>query len=314
MGWMINRWSDSQTVDERVESMLQRLMLENKIDLVSGKWVVDDSGQSPSVPEGFPELLLADGPAGLRIANPEINGGKATALPAPIALAATWDPELARQYGHLIGEEAAATGHNIFLGPAVDIARVPLGGRTFESFGEDPLLQARMVVPEIQAIQSHSVLACIKHYLANNQEFKRYIVDVQVDQRTLHEIYLPPFAAAVQQGNVACAMGSYNQINGTFSCESETVLTKLLREELGFRGFVMSDFMANPSTIRSAQAGLDWELGTKMWGPRLMDAVQAGDLPIELLDEMVRRILRPILGLGLADLPRKHGLMNEKEH
>jgi len=185
---MSKEWFESEAVEQRVQVLLQKMTLEDKVNLVSGKLVVDDSGQFPPLPDGLPELLLADGPAGLRIMNPSINDRKATALPAPIALAATWDPELARQYGDLLGEEAAATGHNIFLGPAMDIARAPLAGRTFESFGEDPLLQARLVAPEIKAIQSHAVLACAKHYLANNQEWKRSFIDVQVDERTLHEI------------------------------------------------------------------------------------------------------------------------------
>ncbi len=123
------------------------------------------------------------------------------------------------RYGDLIGAEAFATGHNVQLAPAVDIARAPRGGRTFESFGEDPLLQARMVVPEIQGIQSHAVQATIKHFIANNQEYRRFTIDVRIDERTLHEIYLPPFEAAVREGAVAAAMGSFNRINGTYACE-----------------------------------------------------------------------------------------------
>jgi len=202
----------------------------------------------------------------------------------------------------------------VFLGPAIDIACVPVGGRTFESLGEDPLLQARMVVPEIKAIQSHSVVACIKHYLANNQEFKRSFIDVQIDERTLREIYLLPFVAAIQEGYVASIMGSYNRINGTYACENPFILNHVLREELGFRGFVMSDFFATHSTVESVEAELDWELGTKMWGPGLLQAVVSGDVSLALLDEMVRRILRSILGLGLADRPRVSGQLKIEEH
>lgn len=296
-------WTDSAAVESQVEMVLRQMTLDEKVNLVSGRLVLDDAGNVPAMPAGIPPLYLADGPAGVRIANPAVNERKATALPAPIALAATWDPELARRYGAVLGAEVAATGHNILLGPAVDIARAPRGGRTFESFGEDPFLQARLVVPEVEAIQEHAVAACIKHFIANNQEYLRTKVDVHVDERTLQELYLPPMAAAVREGRVASAMGSYNQINGVYACENPHTLTEILRDQWGFRGFVMSDFLATQSTANSAKAGLDWELGTKMWGPRLLQAVQAGEVSLEVLDTMVRRILRPIIGLGLADRP-----------
>ena len=311
---MSEPWFASKNVESRVAALLGRMTQDDKLNLVSGNLTVDDSSHCPPLPDGLPELRLADGPAGLRIAGSQNNKLKSTALPAPIALAATWEPELARQYGDLLGQEAAVTGHNILLGPAVDIARAPLGGRTFESFGEDPLLQTRVVASEVAALQVHAVAACIKHYLVNNQEYKRNLIDVQVDERTLREIYLPPFVVAVQQGHVAAVMASYNRINGTYACENPFTLTKILRQELGFCGFVMSDFMAAMSTSPSALAGLEWELGTKMWGPALQAAVESGELSLELLDEMVRRILRPILGLGLADRPRHYGTINIAAH
>ena len=310
----IDRWNDSLAVDQQVEQLLTHLTLEDKINFVSGKLAVADDGTVPALPEDLPVLALADGPAGIRVANPALFDHRATALPAPIALAATWDPDLARRYGDVLGAEATATGHNIFLGPAVDIARAPLGGRTFESFGEDPLLQARLVAPEIRAIQAHAVVVCIKHYIVNNQEVQRNSIDVHVDERTLQEIYLPPFAAAVREGRVGAVMGSYNRINGTYACENQYTLTELLRGQLGFRGFVMSDFFATQSTAASAHAGLDWELGTKMWGPRLLEAVQAGDVSVEVIVEMVRRILRPIVGLGLPDHPLEVRPLPVQEH
>lgn len=307
-------WNESEAVDQQVESILAQWTLEEKIDLVSGRLAVGDDGAVPSLPPGMPLLALADGPGGIRVANPTNPDHRATALPAPIALAATWDPELARLYGDILGAEAAATGHNIFLGPAVDIARVPLGGRTFESFGEDPLLQASLVGPEIQAIQSHYVLACIKHYIANNQEYQRIGIDVQISERAIQEIYLPPFAAAVREGRVGSAMGSYNRINGVFACDNRHTLTELLRDQLGFRGFVMSDFLATQSCVGSVLAGLDWELGTKMWGPRLLEAVNSGELSITMIDEMAQRILRPIIGLGLAQHPLQRRPISVQKH
>jgi beta-glucosidase len=294
-------WNASPDVDARVEALLQHFSLEEKIDLVSGNVVVADD-RHPSPPSSpIPAFSLSDGPAGVRRAGQTAN---ATALPAPIALAATWDPDLARQYGEIIGAEARANGRNVLLGPAVDIARAPLAGRTFESFGEDPLLQARLVSPEIQAIQAHPVQACIKHYLVNNQEYQRGTIDARVDERALQQIYLQPFRAAVQEGQVASAMAAYNRINGTYACENSHTLTTLLREQLGFRGWVMSDFMANHSTAESANAGLDWELARGgVWGPHLLAAVRAGHVRVETIDTMVRRILRPTIGLGLLDHP-----------
>jgi beta-glucosidase len=297
-------WSESPGVDAQVEALLQQFTLDQKIDLVSGNLVVSDDTHPSPPPSWIPPFSLSDGPAGVRIASQTANAGRATALPAPIALAAAWNPDLARQYGDIVGAEVRANGHNILLGPAVDIARAPLAGRTFESFGEDPLLQVRLVIPEVQAIQAHRVQACIKHYLVNNQEYQRSTIDVQVDERTLHEIYLPPFKAAVQEGHVASVMGSYNRINGTYACENFQTLTTILREQLKFRGWVMSDFMATRTTEESANAGLDWELARDgVWGQRLLAAVQAGNLRVELIDEMVRRILRPTIGLGLLDQP-----------
>ncbi len=296
----VPRWDRSPAVEERVEQLIAQLNLAEKVALVSGRLAVEDDGTEPARPQGIPRLALADSPAGIRLANPTLPDDRATALPAPIALAATWDPELARRYGHVLGAEAAITGHNIFLGPAVDIARAPRAGRTFESFGEDPLLQSRLAVAEIEAIQAQGVVACVKHYIVNNQEHRRSTIDVIVDERTLQEIYLPPFAAAVGAGGAGSIMGSYNRIDGVYACENPTVLTSTLREQLGFRGFVMSDFLATQSTGAAANAGLDWELGAKMWGPLLLEAVAKGDVERSTLDEMVRRILRPILGLKLA--------------
>lgn len=308
------RWDQDSTVDRAVERVLAELTLEEKVALVSGRLAVEDDGTEPMRPQGIPRLALADSPAGIRLANPTLPDHRATALPAPIALAATWDLDLARRYGRVLGTEAATTGHNIFLGPAVDIARAPRAGRTFESFGEDPLLQSRLAVAEIEAIQAQGVAACVKHYVVNNQEHRRSTIDVIVDERTLQEIYLPPFAAALQAGGAGSVMGSYNRINGVYACENPTVLTSILRDQLGFRGFVMSDFLATQSTAPSADAGLDWELGAKMWGPLLLEAVTKGEVEAATLDEMVRRILRPVLGLQLAAQEGASGPLPVREH
>ena len=158
------------------------------------------------------------------------------------------------------------------------------------------------------------MIACVKHYIVNNQEHRRSTIDVIVDERALQEIYLPPFAAALQAGGAGSVMGSYNRINGVYACENPLVLTEILRDQLGFRGFVMSDFLATQSTAAAANAGLDWELGAKMWGPLLQEAVAKGDVEAATLDEMVRRILRPILGLQLAGQEGASGPLPVREH
>ncbi len=295
------QWNDPSFNDGRVEALLEQLTLEDKVRLVSGQLVKNGEFAAPA---GMPLFTLTDGPAGVRTSPDATTAAAATAMPAPIALAATWDSSLAEQYGNVLGAEAAATGHNVLLGPAVDIARIPVGGRTFESFGEDPLLQSRLIVPEVQAIQRHGVMVCLKHYVVNNQERDRNSVNVHVDSRALFEIYLPPFEAAIKLGGAASLMASYNQINGDYACENPIILNQTLRDELGFRGFVMSDFLANHSTAQSANAGLGWELTmphVSQWRSKLLEAVGHGDVRHEVLDEMVRRILRPTVGLGLLE-------------
>jgi beta-glucosidase len=294
-------WLHSSEVESRVETMLEQFSLPDKIKLVSGQFIRSSDAKPPA---GLPAFNLTDGPAGVRTSPDATSTPRATALPAPIALAATWSTELAHKYGDVLGLEAKLTGHNVLLGPAVDIARAPLAGRTFESFGEDPLLQSRMIVPEVLAIQRHGVQTCLKHFIVNNQEWDRNSIDARVDERTLHEIYLPPFEAAIKLGGAASLMASYNRINGDFACDNGHVLSGILRDGLGFRGWVMSDFLANHSTAQSANAGLEWELTmphASMWREKLLEAVQQNEVTLETLNEMVRRILRPTVGLGMLE-------------
>jgi len=287
-------WDTSAGVDEQVEVLLIQLSLQDKIKLVSGQFIREESEAGPA---GLPPFHLADGPAGLRQVPVGHDTGVATALPAPIALAATWSEDLAAQYGDVLGAEAAAAGHNVLLGPAVDIARAPQAGRTFESFGEEPLLHMRLVVPEVQAIQRRGVQASLKHFILNNQEHARNSIDVQASPRALREVYLPPFEAAVKLGHVASIMASYNQVGGQYLCENAALLTGVLRHDLGFRGWVVSDFGANHSTAQSVHAGLDWELTfAPKWREHLLEAIQHGEVSEAALNEMVRRILRPTVG------------------
>ena len=309
-------WRDSPAVQDRVQTLLASMSLEEKIELVTGDLNHDFGFYSAPIDRlGIPPLTMADGPPGIRINNGAVHGGKATALPAPIALAATWNIDLARRYGHVLGHETRASGHNVFLGPAVDIARVPLGGRQFESSGEDPLVNSRVASAQIDAIQSHQVLACLKHYAVNNQEYERSSVDVVVDERTLRELYLRPFEVVCRATGVASMMGAFNRINGTYACEHPTLLTKVLREEWGFRGWVMSDYGATHSTVPSALAGLDQEQPSGVfYAEALRRAVEGGDVPRATLDEMCARILRTVIGLGVFDRPLEVSSMQLAEH
>ncbi len=304
-----NPW-DNKSVHEQADALIERLSITQKVALVSDH---DDQG-SYDFPDDIPEFVPADGPAGVRIMVGDGKQGRSTNLPAPILLAATWDTDLARQYGDIIGQEMVAAGHNVLFGPAVDIARVPVGGRTFESFGEDPLLQSRIVVAEVQAIQAHGVQCCIKHYILNNQEYQRTSIDVHIDENALQQIYLPPFAAAIKQGQATSLMGSYNKVRGIYACENSYLLNNVLREQSGFQGWVISDFLATPSTAQAAIAGLDKELGSGKRGDKLAAAIEDGQVSIDTLNNMVRRILMPLLAFSSHRRDREEEGFSVTEH
>ena len=183
-----------------------------------------------------------------------------------MALAATFDPTIVNRVGKAIAREAKAKGFNVLLAPAVDIQRVPLAGRGFESYGEDPFLNARMSVEYIRGVQAENVIATIKHFAANNQETDRKTIDARVDERTLHEMYFPPFRAAIDEAGVLAVMSSYNKLNGFWASENRPLLTEVLKERWGFMGLVMSDWGAVHSTVPTINAGLDLEMpGPGRW-------------------------------------------------
>jgi len=297
-------WASAET-EERVDALLADMTLEEKVAFATGDLDWNYGFYSgPLERLGLPAIQMADGPAGVRINKGDVHDGRATNLPAPIALAATWDPARAAEYGRVIGVECRATDHNVSLGPAVDVARVPVGGRTFESYGEDPRLAAEMGVAFVRAVQEQGVQACAKHYAINNQEDHRSSVNAVVDARTMHEVYLPPFEALVQRGEVASMMGAFNRVNGDFACENQELLRDVLRDRFGFRGWIMSDYGANHSTANAANAGLDQEQPNEgHWGSKLLAAVQAGEVAESTIDEKVRNILRPLIGLGQLENP-----------
>ncbi|KAF6583046.1 MULTISPECIES: beta-glucosidase [Paenibacillus] len=312
--WM----NTSMSAEKRTALLLQEMTLEEKIDLVTGK-VNNYYGFYNNSMErlGIPALKMADGPAGVRIANPDVQDKQSTALPAPIALAATWDTQAAKQYGDLIGDEAFNTTHNVVLGPGMDIARIPWGSRNFESMGEDPLLQSQMVTAYVKGVQSHPVLATAKHYLMNNQETERFTTNVKVSDRALHEIYIRPFEEAIAKADLGGAMCSFNKVNGESACENKTILTDLLKKEMQFKGFVMSDYGANLSTVESANSGLDLETpGTPYgkWGDQLLDAVKTGKVSEQTIDDKAKRILVQMFSKGLFDHPAQNNQIDARDH
>ncbi len=293
----------------RAGEVLRAMTLPEKLALLAGvdtsapEYAEAAAGYAGFVPGNtrlcIPPLTLNDGGAG--IADGQVG---TTAFPAPIAQAATWDTKLQGQLGQALGQEAHAKGIDVLLGPDVNIARVPENGRNFEAFGEDPFLAGRTAVAEIDGIQTSPVIATVKHFPVNSQETNRYWVSSVVDQRTLHEIYLPPFAAAVQEAHAGAVMCAYGLVNGVFSCEDPATLTDVLRGELRFDGFVVSDWGATMSAGQAAAAGLDMQmpLGT-FFGDPLAQAVATGAVTTGTIDRMVLRILTSMFRLGLFDEP-----------
>jgi beta-glucosidase len=281
----------------------EKLALVSGVDTTNAAYADDGAGYAGFIPGNprlcIPPLTLNDGGAG--VADGQLG---TTAFPAPIAQAATWDLALQQRFGEALGREAWGKGIDVLLGPDVNIARVPENGRNFESFGEDPLLTSRTAVAEIEGIQQSPVIATVKHFPVNSQETNRYWVSSVVDRRTLHEIYLLPFAAAVQEAHVGAVMCAYGLVNGVFSCQDGPLLTSVLRRQLGFGGFVVSDWGATTSTAEAALAGLDMQMPTgTFFGAPLAEAVAAGTVPVSTVDRMALRILVSMFRLGLFDRP-----------
>jgi beta-glucosidase len=296
-------WDNSSRVERRVEELLAQLTTQEKADLATGELNNNYGFYNNAVARlDIPASTMADGPVGVRVNI----GSPSTQLPSASALASTFDNALALRWGRLLGQEAFDTGHNFQLAPSADIARTPLWGRAFEGFGEDPLLVGNMSAAVVAGIQDHPVVATAKHPFAYNQETDRFNLNVIVGERALQEIYLRPFGIVQRDGRPGAMMCSFNKLNGTFSCENDAMNT-LLKEQLGFRGFIMSDYNATPSTVQAANAGLDQEQpgdqgpGSANFGDRLVAAVTAGDVSMDRLNDMARRILRPMVGLGLFD-------------
>ena len=319
-------------IELRVEEYLSQMTLEEKVGILHAQSKFSSAG----VPRlGIPELWTTDGPHGIRaeVKWDEWNqagwtNDSCTAFPALTCLAATWSEEMSALYGRVIGEEARYREKDVLLGPGVNIYRTPLCGRNFEYMGEDPYLASIMVVPYIREVQKNGVAACVKHYALNNQEANRHKYNAVVDDRALYEIYLPAFKAAVQEGGAWSIMGSYNLFEGEHLCHNDRMLNKILKQEWGFDGAVISDWGGVHNTEQAISNGLDLEMGTGTNGldskygssydaynlafPYL-ERLRDGRASIDVLDDKVRRVLR--LNLRTAMNPHKpFGSLNSPEH
>ena len=318
--------------EERVEAILSQMTVEEKVALTHAQSKFSSAG----VPRlGIPEVWCTDGPHGIRA---EVlwdewdqagwTSDSCTAFPALTALAASWDPSLAELYGVSIGEEARYRKKDVLLGPGVNIYRTPLNGRNFEYMGEDPYLASAMVVPYVKGVQSNNVAACVKHYALNNQETARFFTDVSVDDRTLYEIYLPAFKAAVQEGGAWAIMGSYNLYKGQWNCHNQYLLNDILKGEWGFDGVVISDWGGVHDTDQAITNGLDMEFGSWTNGLTMgktnaydsyflaqpyLERIRSGKVGTTELDDKALRVLRLIFRTSLNP-EHKTGKFTSPEH
>ncbi len=291
-------------IDRRADAMLAKLTLEQKIKLIGGV----DGMFTYAMPEiSLPRLKMSDGPMGVR------TWGPTTGYAVGIGLASSWDIDLARQVGVSLGRDARSRGVNFLLGPGVNIYRAPTNGRNFEYFGEDPCLAGEIAAHYILGVQSQHVVATVKHYAANNSEYNRHGENAAIDERTLHEIYLPAFEAAVKEGHVGAVMDSYNLINGEHATENKYLDTEVLKKDWGFRGILMSDWAATYDGVAAANAGLDLEMPSARFMNELtlLPAVKSGEVSEATVNDKVRRILRVALEFGFfkddqqkLDIPR----------
>lgn len=320
-------------VEARVADLLHRMTLEEKVAMLAG------SGWMESMPNtrlGIPAIKMADGPMGVRAwfgssavtnsaTTPRITS---TAFPVGLAMAATWDTDLLAQEGKALAQEVKALGRDMILGPTVNIARQPLWGRNFEGYGEDPYLASRLAIGYIRGVQGEGVIASVKHYAANNQEFERHRIDEKIDERTLHEIYFPAFQAAVQEAGVWSVMSAYNKVNGLYCAENPYLLHDVLKKQWGFKGYVISDWGSTYSTAGTVNAGMDLEMPggepMKAWLARpqtqadgngagwltpekVLPAITAGQITTAAVDDNVSRMLRIMFTAGLFDKPHPGG-------
>jgi beta-glucosidase len=309
-------WMDkSLSPERRAELVVGQMTLDEKISLLHGggwDWLFNDpdapatkslggAGFIPGIPRlGVPDIQMSDAAVG--VARGATFGRYATALPSCVSETSSWDLNVARDFGALIGKELRDMGFNMSLGGGIDLDREPRNGRNFEYRGEDPILAGKVVGAEMKALQEQGVIGDIKHYAMNDQENGRSFVNIKIDKRAMRETDLLAFEIALKDSGAGAVMCSYNLVNGDYACENSYLLNDVLKKDWGFPGFVVSDWGATHSTVKAALAGLDMEMpGKEHFGDALKQAVESGEVPMSRLDDMVRRLMRSMFAVGLFD-------------
>ena len=323
-----NVQDETTDVEAQIETLIGQMTIEEKVNMIHASSSFTNGGVERL---GIPELVTSDGPHGVRHEHGRdwdkdenvLDSG--TYLPTGTALAATWNPELGYEFGKVLGAEANFRGKDVILGPGLNIIRTPVNGRNFEYMTEDPYLNSKMVVGYIQGVQDQGIAACAKHYIANSQEFERYSVNIEMNERAFREIYLPGFKSAVQDGGVLTVMGAYNKFRGEFCSHSDFLLNDVLKDEMGFEGLVMSDWNAVHNTMEAINNGLDLEMGTDLGmlpnpdygkfylGDTVVSLVKSGVVEESIIDDKVRRILRVMFAINKFG-ERVPGSYNTPEH
>ncbi|RMD81196.1 MAG: hypothetical protein D6820_05545, partial [Lentisphaerae bacterium] len=296
------------SIEKRIRNLLERMTLEEKIDFLTGDRIKTNTVRAEGI-KGIPRLripkyLIVHGPCGLKGRYPSANQKlvNGTWFSSSIMLASSWNPQLVQTVLSAMGYEMKRAGASANAGPSLNIIRDPRGGRSFEYFTEDPYLNGRMAVAYVKGLQSQKVMATLKHFVCNNQECNRNVINVKVSERALREIYLPGFRDAIVEGQAASVMAAYNRLNGIYCCENAFLLSKVLRDEWGFQGFVMSDWRATHSTEQTAMAGLNLEMPTERWyGRKMLAAVKQGKISKQLVDKLVSDILRMMIKFGVFE-------------
>lgn len=298
-------WRDGRlSPDQRAAALIAAMTLDEKISQLHLQPDAQHQRFVVAIPRlGVPGFRIANGPVGMGPADDKPQK-PATALPSTMSLASTFDTDLARDYGRLIGTETRALAHNVSEAPDINIARVPRNGRTFEGMGEDPFLVGELAAADIRGIQQNGTIAEVKHFAANNQETQRFTIDERIDERTLNEIYLPHFEKSVVAGRAGSVMCAFPQINGVFTCENPALLQGVLRDRWGFKGFIQSDWGAAHSTVGSAEAGMNLEMIDGTWyGDKMKQAVVAGQVSEATVDKLLLPRFRTMFAFGQFDHP-----------
>ena len=320
--------AQNAAVEQKIDSLISSMTLAEKVHMIHASSSFTSGGVERL---GVPELVMSDGPHGVRYEHgrdwsiEDDPADRVTYLPTGITLASTWNPDLGYAFGSVLGSEANYRGKDMILGPAINIIRTPLNGRNFEYMSEDPYLVSKMAVQYIKGVQDQGISACVKHYIANNQETNRTTVDVDMSDRAFHEIYLPGFKAAVQEGHVLAVMGSYNKFRGQYATENNYLVNKVLKSDLGFKGVLVSDWGAVHNTMEALMNGTDIEMGTDLsmspnpdyskffMGDTVITLIKNGEVSESVINDKVRRILHVMFAIHMFD-HRSPGAINTPEH